>query len=137
MAGKSGAAASPLHETEVQLAAWLATRAGGGHATGPAAGGARLDLLRLLGRPAASLASASGVSEGESYPVPSCRVAAVSCLQFDSLLWGWKEGSLALLLPSTIPPLGAMGEPQLLWGGGARKGLRRSIKQALEKWIKQ
>lgn len=114
-AGNSGVVASPSRKTEVTAAA------SDGRTTGNS--GWRWPRYRAccwgsLAWPAAvSLASASRVSEGESYPVPSCHVAAVSSLQFDSLLWGWKE---ALWLCSSFhnSSLGCHGCAMALVGRG-------------------
>lgn len=76
----------------------------------------------LLGEPGLTCCCQPGISlecvGGESYPVPSYRVAAVSSLQFDSLLWGWKEALALLFLPQFLPwvpwvCLGSCGERAL------------------------
>lgn len=112
------------------MATWLATQAGGGHATGPAAGGAWLDLLLSAWHQPHVCHRGRVILSPPVMWLLSPLFSLTACFGDGRRLFGFA-------LPSTIPPLGAMGVPWLLWGEGARKRLCRTNKQALEKWIKQ
>lgn len=112
------------------MAARLATQAGGGHATGPAAGGAWLDLLLSAWHQPHVCQRGRVILSPPVMWLLSPLFSLTACFGDGRRLFGFA-------LPSTIPPLGAMGVPWLLWGECARKRLCRTNKQALEKWIKQ
>lgn len=124
-AGNSGVVASPSREIEVTAAA------SDGRTTGNS--GWRWPHYRAccwgsLAWPAAvSLASASSVSGGRVILSPPI-VWLLSSLFNLTACFGDGRRLFGFALPSTIPPLGAMGVPWLLWGEGARKRLCRTNK---------